>query len=363
MNPLSSLARYVDIRLSRSLHRPPKSLPILLLWVTGKCNLACQMCGDQWRAEQNAKQQTLSFEDIENLVASANRLHTLVISITGGEPLLRPDIFQILKLIKDAGIAANICTNGTLLNEERVQKLTNTSLQSISVSLDSSDAVIHDTLRGKTGAFHSTVEGVKLLRKALPELSININCTISRKNFREMKEMILLAAELGCNKISFAPIHTNLQHQHRPEEQFDDLIFTEEDLKELKFEIVKSKKLAADKGIRTSSDVFLSSITNFYHEPLRWHDCYAGYASCAVSPWGEVSPCVDLPSDLNLHDKSLDTIWHSADFQQLRNKVDSCTNRCWDTTNAEIAIRFTTAGLFGELKTLLREYKTYSSLK
>ncbi|MBU1738365.1 MAG: radical SAM protein [Proteobacteria bacterium] len=357
------MARYVDIRLSRSLRRPPKSLPILLLWITDRCNLRCAMCGDQWRAEQNADRQLLSFEDLENLVAAAKRLHTLVISITGGEPLLRPDIFRILKLIKEAGIAANICTNGTLLNEECVRKLTATSLKSISVSLDSGDALIHDTLRGKTGAFHSTVAGIKLLRKALPELSININCTISRKNFREMPEMVLLAADLGCNKISFAPIHTNLQHQHRPEEQFDDLIFSEEDLKELKGEIAGSKKLAAEKGIRTSSDIFLGSITDFYHEPLRWHDCYAGYASCAVSPWGEVSPCVDLPSTLDLHEKSLDTIWRSAEFQQLRNKVDSCAGRCWDTTNAEIAIRFTTAGLLGELWTILHDLKTYSGYK
>jgi len=363
MNLLSSIARYTDVRLNRALRKPPETLPVLLFWITDKCNLSCRMCGDQWRSVQKMDQQLLTLDEVEQVILAARRLKTMIVSITGGEPLLHPEIFQILGFIKKNGIAANMCTNGTLLNEERVRRLADTSLRSISISLDYSTAEVHDQIRGRTGAFTSTVAGIKSLRAALPELWININCTITRENFHNMEKMVLLADDLGCNKISFAPVHTNLQHQMRPEEEFSDLIFAESDLPELRAEIRKCTRLARRKGLRTLSDTFLRYIPRFYEEPGRWHTCYAGYASCSVSPWGEVSPCVELKSSLNVRDRDLDVLWASQEFQQLRQKVDTCTNRCWDTTNAEIALRFSTTGLLGEQKNILRDLSMYEPEK
>lgn len=285
----------------------------------------------------------------------------MVISITGGEPLLNPDIMKILGAITDQGIAANLCTNGTLITPELVKDLAATSLRSVSISLDGSNAAEHDLIRGRAGAFDATIEGIRLLRENLPAVAVNLNCTLTRGNFRNLPSILEMAGRLGCRKVNLAPFHTNLQHRNRPKENFSDLLFDRNELNLLAQELIKSRVLAKELGLRLSSSTFLDNIPRFYTEPERWHQCYAGYGSCAVSPWGDVSPCADLDSTLNIRDRPLDEIWRSAEFQELRNRVDKCPGPCWDTTNAEIAIRFSWPGLFGELQTMYQDLRTYSA--
>ncbi len=355
----SFICRYLDIRFSRFWRRAPRTLPIILLWVTDRCNLRCRMCGDQWRADQQIARQTLSLPELERIIQAARRLRTMIISITGGEPLLHPDIYRVLDLVREAGIAAHMCTNGTLLTEERVEKLARTSLKSISISIDSSIPAVHDQLRGQEGAFQLTMAGIVRLRAAMPFLRININCTLSKVNVHDIAEMAQLVKDLGCDKISFAPIHTNLQHKHKPKEHFDGMVFQADELIDLQEALAHVSTISKKIGLRTSSARFLQGIPRTYIEPLRWHTCYAGYASCAISPWGDVSPCVDMDSSLNVHDTPLDEIWKSAAFQQLREKVDRCRNPCWDTTNTEIAIRFSLSGILAEFKTMLQDLSIY----
>lgn len=351
------LSRYLNIKISRLLHRSPATLPILLLWVTDRCNLNCRMCGDQWRSQVQCSR--LDLGEITEVVRAAGRLKTMVISVTGGEPLLHPDIMRILGAITDQGIASNICTNGTLITQELVKELAATSLRSVSISLDGSNAAEHDLIRGRAGAFDAAIEGIRLLRENLPEVAVNLNCTLTRENFRKLPGILALAGRLGCRKINLAPVHTNLQHRNRPKENFSDLLFDHEELSLLAQELIKSRVLAKELGLRLSSSTFLDNIPRFYTEPQRWHQCYAGYASCAVSPWGDVSPCADLDSTLNIRDRPLDEIWRSAEFQELRNRVDKCPGPCWDTTNAEIAIRFSWPGLLGELQSMRQDLRAY----
>lgn len=360
---LNALYHYLDIRLSRFLKRPPRTLPIILLWITDRCNLRCRMCGDQWRADQQMLRHSLSLVQIQGIVQAAVRLRTMIISITGGEPLLHPEIYQILDLIRDAGIAAHMCTNGTLLTDERVAKLAQSSLKSVSISIDSSTPWLHDQLRGMDGAFQQTVAGISRLRAAMPGLRINVNCTISKINVGTIGELVSLVKDLGCDKISFAPIHTNLQHKHKPKDQFDGMVFRSDELGELQGALAEVSMQARKLRIGISSSRFLQGIPRSYVEPMRWHTCYAGYASCAISPWGEVSPCVDMDSVLNVWNAPLDKIWLSPEFQVLREKVDSCSNPCWDTTNTEIAIRFSFVGILSEVKSIIQDLTHYNRRK
>ena len=357
---ISLLLQYLDIYSARLRRRPPKTLPILLIWVTDRCNLRCQMCGDQWRTDPQQIRPLMTLDEIARIIEGARQLKTVVVSITGGEPLLHPEIVEILKLIANAGISANLCTNGTLLTDEMVGRLTGTHLKSISVSLDSPTPDDHDRIRGKEGAFLAAVNGIRLLRKNMPKLTININCTVTHRNFHALSKVAELAAELDCAKISFAPIHTNLQHKDKPKELFEGMIFAPNELAELSKELLDAAALAKAKGLRTSSRPFLHGIPRLYLEPLKQHTCYAGYASCSISPWGDVAPCVGMDSSLSVRDQSLNEIWRSGAFQDLRNKVDLCATPCWDTTNAEIAIRFSPAGIFWTMANMWREFRTYS---
>ena len=353
----SDLLRFLSIRRCRGTGRAPGRLTFLLLWITDACNLRCRMCGDRWRTETVEGPASLALDDWRAVVDSARRLRTKVVSVTGGEPLLHPGVFEILGWIRDAGIVCNLCTNGSLLTSDRVGRLVETGIRSTSVSLDGTDPQTHNGLRG-TDCFDATCDGIRRLREAMPRLQITINFTLSRVNFRQMSGMVLLGKELGVDKINLAPVHLNLQHQYRPEDDFEDLVFKADDIPALEEELSRARQAARHASMRISSAPFMAGIPRFCAGE-RWHVCYAGYVACAVSPWGSVSPCANFESDINVRDMPLHEIWRSDAFRRLRGKADLCDDPCWDTTNAEMAIRCSVPGVLREFPQLVKDLRVY----
>jgi len=371
---INLLKQYINIKHSRKKQIPPKTLPILLLWIYDKCNLYCKMC-DQWKGNGIKSQMSyspkicdqwkvknsrdiLNTEELLTILDSAKKLNTRIVSITGGEPLLRHDIFDILNAISKRGFASHLCTNGTLLNNNTALNLAKTNLKSISISIDSINSNTHNFIRG-CNCFHKTITGVRLIRKIIPNLRININFLICRLNYKEMPEMINMAKELNVDKVSFAPIHTNLQHKNKSKESFGDLLFHDNDNEELQRQIEKTKIISKQKKILISSNKFLRGIYDFYKKSPPYHKCYAGYSCCAISPWGDVSPCVDMETTNNIRNLPLDIIWNSHNFHNLRKDVENCKQHCWDTTNAEISIRFNVKELFQEFSINVRDLIKY----
>ena len=174
-----------------------------------------------------------------------------------------------------------------------------------------------------------------------------------------MTEMVYFGKDLGVNKINFAPIHKNLQHKFKPDDEFTELFFRREDLPELSKELKRLKEVAKKSKMRISSSKFIDGIPRFYCEDSHWHKCYAGYVSCTVNPWGYVSPCADIDGSENIHDKSLDLIWTSDEFRKSREEVNNCNKPCWHTTDTELAIRCTINGLLSELPNVIKDYVLY----
>jgi MoaA/NifB/PqqE/SkfB family radical SAM enzyme len=356
---LRNIGDFLDVLWSRKRAKAPRSIKFLLLWITENCNLKCAMCGDRWRASTAEGKSTLSKEQWFSVIDSAKKLDTLVISITGGEALLHPDIFEILRHIKDCGMAAHLCSNGMALNDETVAKLRESGVHSFGISLDSDVPEIHNSLRGLP-CFDQAVAGIEILRKALPRAKIGINFLISKPTFRRMKNIVDLGGELGVNQINFQPIHTNLQHKNKPLSSFQEFLFEPGDIDELERELKDLRAHARKRGMRISSGPFIEGIPLLYRRDTPFHACYAGYITCSVSPWGEVSPCADIDNRQTIHDATLEEIWRSPDFQSLRKRVRECTRQCWDTTNAELALRCTPAGFFHTLGDSVRDLLLYS---
>jgi AdoMet-dependent heme synthase len=358
-NLLRTVGDFIDIHRSRALALAPRSLKFLLLWITESCNLRCMMCGDRWRASTARDQAALSREQWFRVIDSAAMLNTMVISLTGGEALLHPDIFEILARIRDRGIAAHLCSNGAALTEDTVMRLRESGACSFGISLDSDDPEVHNTLRGHP-CFDQAVAGIRMLRRVIPRAKISINFLLCKPTFRRMRNMVDLGEELGVDQINFQPIHTNLQHKKKPLESFRELLFETGDVEELGRELDGLRAHAKRKCMRISSGPFIEKIPLLYTRDAPFHACYAGYISCAVSPWGEVSPCADIDGRQTIHDAPLEKIWRSADFQRLRTRVRECSRKCWDTTNAELALRCTAGGLFHTLGDSLHDLILYS---
>jgi len=111
-----SILHFVGVKKYRRQRVPPDSILFPIIWITNRCNLRCKMC-NQWKTDPATLSEELTTREWYSFIDSASRMHVAVIIITGGEPLLRPDIFDILGYIKKKEIACHLCTNGALLNK------------------------------------------------------------------------------------------------------------------------------------------------------------------------------------------------------------------------------------------------------
>ncbi len=350
--------RLSDVIVCRLLHRPPRYLPAVVLFITYRCNLRCKMCGV---CELNAPvddSPELTVEECKSVVRSAVKLGTTLLVISGGEALLRPDLlFETIGYARENGIAVHLCTNGVLLDPESVKRLARSGVNTVSVSIESPVREIHDSLRG-AGSFDSAVKGVRLLRELAPSVQVGISSVITAKNFRGMSGMVAFAESLGVHQVKFAPIHTNLLHRRRHFESYGELIFGTEDLEDLDREVKALTEATAYSKLRTSSPMFLSKITRLYRNPPSF-PCYAGYAVCVINPKGKVSPCSDLDGVQSIRDMPLEEIWRSKEFQKLRDKVRHCQSACWDTLNAEMSIRLRPRSIVADISQTWKDIAFY----
>jgi radical SAM protein with 4Fe4S-binding SPASM domain len=121
-------------------------------------------------------------------------------NITGGEPLLRPDLYDILEEVRRSGFDIFLLTNGTLLSRGRAQMLSYLGVKGVQVSIEGPEDV-HDAIRGK-GSFAASAAGIEHLVRA--GLSVTLNVTLSRLNASSMEQVISLGRRLGARKVGFS---------------------------------------------------------------------------------------------------------------------------------------------------------------
>ena len=347
MSVLRSIWCTSNVVLNRYLGRSPRYLPALLLFVTDRCNLQCRSCGVCDLAALPAQKKHLSTEQWKDVITSAAaNLGTSQLSITGGEPLLRTDIYEIIRFAADAGMSVHISTNGVLLDRERVGFLRDSGVSAVSIPLESPEKETHDYLRGEN-TFSAVLDSIKLLRYVAPNIRIGINCLITRHNYQHMTEMVAFAESLDVHLLRFIPIHTNLLQRHKDSSSYADLLFREEDLECLQQEVKRVGDACAASPLLTPSDTFFSGVVSLYKTPKKFR-CYAGYAVCAITATGDVSPCSGMDSEFNILEKALDVIWRDSSFHKLRKKVHRCDIPCWDTMNTELSARLRPGALVRE---------------
>lgn len=331
-------------------------MPIMAAFVTTRCNLRCRMCGVcDYSATDNIPE--LSTDEWLRVVDSGVKLGMMLFSIGGGEPMLRPDLYQIIRHARNQGVSVHLCTNGLLLNSENVAKLRESKVNTVSVSLESPVAEVHEMLRGK-GTYHPTVEGIRRLRAEAPDIRVGINIVVTALSFRTMADAVPFAEGLGVHQIKFAPVHMNLLHKRKPPEEFRDLVFGPEELDALDVEVKRLRQALRRSRLQTNSTSFLNGITSLYRNRLRFR-CYAGYAICALDPSGRVLPCCDMESALSVREQPLEEIWRSDEYNALRRCVRTCSRPCWDTTNTELSIRLSPTSWMRDLPQTWRDILFY----
>ncbi|MDX2496689.1 MAG: heme b synthase [Desulfobacterales bacterium] len=167
----------------------------LVAWETTRnCNLACMHC--RASATHGPFSGELDTDASFRLLDQISHVGKPIIILTGGEPLLRPDIFDIARYGTEKGLRMVMAPNGTLITENFAQQMADAGIQRISVSLDGATRESHDRFRGVDGAFEGALRGIKLAKEAGVEFQINT--TITKTNLKEIPEIQELAITLGA---------------------------------------------------------------------------------------------------------------------------------------------------------------------
>ena len=193
----STLATATLVRLGQAINRT-FVLPLLIFYPTGRCNSRCISC-DWWK--QNGAGE-LTLDEIHGLARALPALGTRVVAFSGGEPLLRPEVFEAAQIFRAQGMTLHLLTSGVLL--ERFAERVAQQFTRVTVSLDATSAPLYEQIRG-VDALATVGRGIARLRRVAPDVPLSARATLHRANFRELPRLIDYAKSLELDGISFLP--------------------------------------------------------------------------------------------------------------------------------------------------------------
>jgi heme b synthase len=296
----------------------------LVAWeLTRSCNLACVHC--RAAAQDRPYEGELTLTECRRVMDEIAEVARPIIILTGGEPLLRPDVFDIAQYGNSLGFRMTMATNGTLLTPQIVRKMIDSGIERISVSLDGATAKSHDAFRKVPGAFEGALHGIALAREA--KLDFQVNTTITHANIEEFPSIHELAVSLGAaahHIFMLVPMGRgkDLAEEAISAEKYEKTLhwFYEQEGKaplQLKatcaphyYRIIRQR--AKSEGREINFDNFgLNAVTR---------GCLGGSSFVFISHVGQVQPCGYLEVDSgNLREKSFGEIWlNSPVFSDLR---------------------------------------------
>lgn len=248
-----------------------------ILWeLTAKCNLDCPFCHVSPTRE-------LTFPQIEAIMHQLKELPVSDIIFTGGEPLLRKDMFDILDLAQRLNFKMDLCTNATLVTEQSAYKLMK-YLSEISVSLDG-DAAAHNRSRGSDKAYDRTIKGIRTLIEAGHQ--VHLTCVVTKYNYQRLPEVFEIAQELGADSLAFLGLIES--HIANPEAR-NGLKLTEEELQQVRETITT---LRSHSSMKVNTKRIFPQVVE--------ERCTAGTRILGITAEGELRKCI-LLKDAFVHD-------------------------------------------------------------
>ncbi len=311
--------------------------PFLVVWdLTHACNLKCKHCYQ--RADRPLPDE-LTTEEAKRLIEELADADMVALAFSGGEPLMRPDFYELAAYARSLGIHVALATNGTLITKEVAKRLKGIDINYVEISLDGASAKTHDGFRGVPGMFGMTIEGIKNCVEA--GLYTCIATTVTKLNLNEIQETYELALSLGCKRqmiFNFVPtgrgvdmIDLDLSPEEREqllEQNYVNLVSgrgcdvlgTAPQLARIALRHTEGVERAPLVSAHFAASADLGEHTRLLAEFLG--GCGAGRCYCAIEPNGDVLPCVFMPIKVgNIREKSFLEIWQgSSVLNDLRDR-------------------------------------------
>lgn len=334
---------------------PSPEPPRLLFWeTTSGCNLECAHCR-RLAVSREMMADDLTTGEAKRFIADLARYAKPILVLSGGEPLVRPDIFELATYAGERGLPVSLATNGTLIDEATAACIAASGIQRVAVSLDGADAGTHDHLRRQPGSFQAALKGLHHLRRA--GVALQINCTVTRHNAHQLEDVHAMALALGAGALHFfmlVPVGcgASIEKSHQLEaERYEEVLnWIYEKSKE---DRIHMRPICAPHYFRVMRQrARLATQPRFVseregREPRRaegrpversgsglnamTRGCLAGTGIAFVSHRGEVFPCGYLPLPAgNVRGGSFRDIWETSPLLQDLRDPSRLQGKCGD---------------------------------
>lgn len=309
------------------------NLKSINLLVTPYCNLKCKMC-EYTEGTKNVN--AMSTEELKDVISQARELGLERLELSGGEPMMKKDIYDIISYSKSIGVKRIVMmTNGVLIGKEEAQKLVEAGLGDVVFSLEGHKE-LNDKIRGK-GSFDKTVEAIKNLQNYDSINCVRVNITLNKLNYSSTLDFIkYLVEDLNIKSISINPYNPFM---FGPENKYvESLKVTDDDMDKVQEALEKIIAYVKSKDIDFSHENYLRKFIDFFkgEKLLPLYGCDAPLNSCAIDITGGVHACWgDKELSGNIRETSLKKIVsnkHYLEFCQdaLDKKCEGCLNTCYD---------------------------------
>lgn len=342
----SRMRQYLLLHLSSLLHRPLCGPVHGTLMVTYRCNYDCVMCDMPGKCAERVRkgESELTTDRFRAIIGEFARLGTPGLGFTGGEPLLRPDIYDLLACTHQHRMITHLNTNGYYIDDAAARRLIDIGVDSVNISLDGAHPATHDRIRNHAGAFERATTAVERLHRLRRQqgvlLRIKNVAVIDESNIDEVPELIRLSRELGADCIEFIPrqplsASDRAAARHAPA---DEALLARVDA------MVAQIRNAAREGFGIeNSPAHLRLFRDSFAGLPSPVNCRAGYNSLAVDCYGDVFPCFPWLSwgnaVGNVREGSLTGLWNSPEYQLCRDKVSNCRD-CYLNGQVELNLLF-----------------------
>jgi len=282
--------------------------PLDVEWeITSACNLRCRHC---YVAAGEKLEKELDTSEALRLVEELDMIGVTDITISGGEPFLRNDLWQIVEEIKNREIPFILYTNATLLDEEKIRKLAEYNVRSISVSLNGANAETHNFVQNA-----NTFERVSSAIKRLNDYGIKVQVlfTLMKMNVNEFDALIQLSKKLNINSICIYPFYP----QGRGRENLDHLTL---DAKKIIEFLNKAVEFSQPPPYVYVGGCLSQKFTpKKKHSFIRGNPC--GKLTAIITADGHLRPCNFLPfkTEYSIREKSISELWNESIFKKVRN--------------------------------------------
>lgn len=338
----------------------------IIISITNRCNSRCIMC----QIPQIQDNGEMTTEELKELISDAKNIHPNSIVFSGGEPLLRKDLFELISFANQYKINTCLTSNGTLVDDKIAKRLSASGIGVVNISIEGPQD-IHDSLRDR-GSFTKAIQALENLSRY--KIETTIATVVCKQNYNFLPYIMELAHQFGVTTVKFQPFSEIFLIKKEERKNF----FTSQNtLEEIKQSIEEVIELSKEYKIATNPANYLYSIPVYLcglWQEYSHNSCSALWGSCPISAEGDVHLCWVLSDRIlgNVKKTKLSKIWNSDEHNRLRQLAiregcSGCLMSCYDYNFGKYGLRqllSLKAKKFKKLKFYKRlYYRSYQSLR